>query len=477
MPTAAEAAPAPAVTASTETLPAVAVGETAPVAQAKLAQIQAGIQNILQAGGKLLTSQKTLLIRKGDTLMDVLVRNKVSKADAHDAIAALSKVYNPRDLNPAHAITVFFHQDPAGDAPTFSGLEIKKDAVNTVVLSRDAGRFSVGAEQKEVVRETKAYRGTINSSLYVSAKAAGVPDAVILDLIKMYSWNVDFQRDLQSGDTFEVMFEDSVTEDGERVRGRGVITYAKLNIGGSDMAYYRYVNRAGVAEYYDETGRSAKKSLMKTPIDGARISSGFGMRRHPVMGYSKMHKGIDFAAPIGTPIYAAGDGKIVKMGPFSSYGNYIRIAHNNGFETAYAHMKGFKAGLRAGARVKQGEIIGYVGNTGRSTGAHLHYEIMAHGTQVNPSSVKTPTGNQLSGRDMVAFKTLVGQSDRQFAKINVEGPAVASIEKPAAEKQTADKPAQKTAAKKAAGKKQVSRSKLKGKTARKTAKPVRTASR
>lgn len=423
----------PAVATLKETTPAEADAATAATTAMsdKMAKIHSGIQNILQAGSNLLVSHKTLSVGKGDTLMDILVRNKVPKNEAHEAIAALSKVYNPRDLNTGHAITVFFHQDPSLSEPAFSGMEIQQDTVKTVVVNKeDNGSYKAGSHEKEVNRETKAYRGTINSSLYVSAKAAGVPDGVILDLIKMYSWNVDFQRDLHAGDKFEVMYDQYKTVDGDIVPGKGVISYAKLTINNSEMPYYRYEDRSGDVAYYDGKGQSAKKSLMKTPIDGARISSGFGVRRHPVLGYSKMHKGIDFAAPTGTPIYAAGEGKIVKMGPFSSYGNYIRIKHSNGIETAYAHMKGFKAGLRSGARVKQGEVIGYVGTTGRSTGAHLHYEILVNNKHVNPNSIKLPTGTALAGRDLAAFKAFVGQTDRQFDKIDSDAPAVSLNVKP-----------------------------------------------
>lgn len=385
---------------------------------AVLSKIQTGLTSLLDAGSNLFVSEKKLLVGKGDTLMDLLVRNRVPREEAYSAIQALSKVYDPRALNPGHAITVFFHQDPAIADPTFSGLEIKKDTVKTVIVNRtDNGSYKVDQEEKEVHRTINGFRGDINGSLYVAAKAQGVPDGVILDLIKMYSFNVDFQRDIQPGDKFEVMFEDFVTEDGDAAPGKGDIVYAKLTLSGREIPLYRYTDRSGFADYYDATGHSGKKSLMKTPIDGARISSGFGMRRHPVLGYSKMHKGMDFAAPKGTPIYAAGDGKVVKLGPFSSYGNYIKIRHQSGIETAYAHMKGFKAGLKTGARVRQGEIIGYVGTTGRSTGPHLHYEVMVAGKQVNPNSIKLPTGNALAGKELASFKAQVGQTNRQFDKL------------------------------------------------------------
>jgi len=173
---------------------------------------------------------------------------------------------------------------------------------------------------------------------------------------------------------------------------------------------------------------------MKTPIDGAHLTSGFGMRKHPVLGYSKMHKGVDFGAPRGTPIYAAGDGVIARMGPFSTYGNYVRIRHRAGLDTAYAHMKGFKAGLHAGSRVKQGEVIGYVGTTGRSTGPHLHYEILVNNEQVNPNAVKMPTGVTLKGKNMIAFKGVVAKTREKFSEISRGSTDIADNRKHKAEK-------------------------------------------
>ena len=382
--------------------------------------LEKNISNYLEPGSKALTSAKKIVIGRGDTLMSLLVKKAaVPREDAYQVVLALNKVYDPRDLNPGHEITVFFHKDPAIADPTFSGVRIEKDIINGVVVKRENnGSYSVNEVEKGVHRNLRGFKGTINNSLYEDASAAGVPDAVILELIKMYSWNVDFQRGIHSGDKFEVMYEEYKTDDNKVVHGRGNIVYAKLSLSGDDMPFYRYTDKSNNVGYYDDGGRSAKKPLMKTPIDGAHISSGYGMRSHPVLGYTKMHKGVDFAAPRGTPIYAAGDGVIEKIGPFSTYGNYVRIRHRNDLKTAYAHMKGFKAGLRGGSRVKQGEVIGYVGTTGRSTGPHLHYEVLVNNQQVNPGSVKLPTGTVLKGRDLKSFKALVAQTREKFKDLS-----------------------------------------------------------
>jgi len=392
-----------------------------PVVQASVVKsLEKNLSSYLEPSTNALISARKVVIGRGDTLMDLLVRKAaVPRQDAYDVVMALNKVYDPRDLTPGHEITVFFHQDPSIADPTFSGVRIDKDIVNGVYVKREGdGNYTVSEVEKDVHRNVRGFKGTIRNSLYEDASDAGVPDAVILELIKMYSWNVDFQRGIHTGDKFEVMYEEYKTDDNKRVPGRGNIVYADLKLGGEDMPFYRYTDKSGNVGYYDDRGFSAKKPLMKTPIDGARISSGFGMREHPVLGFTKMHKGIDFAAPRGTPIYAAGDGVIEKIGPFSTYGNYVRIRHRNDLKTAYAHMKGFKAGLRDGSHVKQGEVIGYVGTTGRSTGPHLHYEVLVNNKQVNPASVKLPTGATLHGHDLKSFKALVSNTKEKFRDLS-----------------------------------------------------------
>lgn len=251
-------------------------------------------------------------------------------------------------------------------------------------------------------------------SLYGSAAKMGIPQSVVAQAIKIYSQNIDFQRDIRQGDKLEVMYDSYETEDGY-VAKTGDVIYAKLTLNGREIPLYRYKDSSGRLDYYSPEGRSIRRTLMKTPIDGARMSSGYGMRRHPVLGYTKMHKGVDFAAPIGTPIFASGDGVIEKAGRFSSYGNYIRIRHNGQLSTAYAHLSRIK--VSPGARVRQGDVIGLVGNTGRSTGPHLHYEILVNGRHVNPNSVNLPVGENLQGKELKRFKQEVRGVEQQFAEL------------------------------------------------------------
>ena len=221
-------------------------------------------------------------------------------------------------------------------------------------------------------------------------------------------------RSSAARDALEVLFTRSFDEDGKPVR-EGDVMFADLTVAGKSQKLWRYTPKDGTWDYFDEHGQSMKKFLMRTPIDGARLSSTFGMRKHPILGYSKLHSGVDFAAPRGTPIYAAGDGVITRANRFSSYGNYISIRHANGYETAYAHLNGFARGIKSGTRVRQGQVIGYVGTTGRSTGPHLHYEVHVHGKKVNPMKIKVPTGQKLAAADLKDFNAARARINAQIA--------------------------------------------------------------
>jgi murein DD-endopeptidase MepM/ murein hydrolase activator NlpD len=225
-------------------------------------------------------------------------------------------------------------------------------------------------------------------------------------MINLFAFDVDFQRDVQKGDTFETLIEQHRDRNGEIVR-YGNILYAALTIQGSTIKLYRWQGDDGEADYFTDKGESSRKALMRTPIDGARLSSGFGYRRHPILGYSKLHQGVDFSAPTGTPIYAAGAGQLEKMGWQGGYGNAIVIRHTKEYATLYGHMSGFAPGMQPGKRVKQGDIIGYVGTTGMSTGPHLHYEVHLAGKQIDPLSLKLPSRQRLQGAELVRYLDLV----------------------------------------------------------------------
>jgi murein DD-endopeptidase MepM/ murein hydrolase activator NlpD len=266
--------------------------------------------------------------------------------------------------------------------------------------------------------------GSIQSSLFEAGQADGVPIEVMGEIIHAFSYDVDFQRDIQPGDSYEILYERYADGAGNLAK-TGDILFASLTLSGRKLALYRYTTADGRTDWFNPKGDSVRKALLRTPVDGAKITSGFGMRMHPILGYSLMHKGVDFGAPIGTPIYAAGDGKIQQIGPFSGYGNYIRIKHTAQYATAYGHISRFAGGLRVGSRVSQGQVIAYVGMTGRATGPHLHFEVILNGKQINPQSIKLPAGEKLRGKELKTYLALVANIDKQRQNLAQSG-AVAS---------------------------------------------------
>jgi len=366
---------------------------------------------------------RVVTVARGDTLMKLLVDNGVARATAHTAVQRLTDVYDVRRLQIGQDIVLTFQDQAGGTA--FLGLALQPSKEREIEVRADAGAGFVAEEiLRPLERRDDFASAQIQSSLYEAALDAGMPIDVLVDLVRVFSFDVDFQRDIQVGDRVEVMFDTYEDELGNRVRN-GDIQYASMTLSGKTLSFYRYTPSSGITDYFDPKGRSVRKTLMRTPVDGARLSSGYGMRKHPILGYSKMHKGVDFAARSGTPIMAAGDGVIDKAGRLGSYGNYVRIRHNSTIMTAYAHMKGYAKGIRKGARVKQGDIIGYVGTTGRSTGPHLHYEVLVNGRQKNPMSVKLPAGERLKGKELQRFQGILPAIDQRVALLRSDT-AVAS---------------------------------------------------
>ena len=348
---------------------------------------------------------KTFTIKSGDTLGRILNRAGADAKTADTAIRALKGVFDPRRLKAGQSIDVAYAPalTPKG-ADRFTGFQIPLDYATSVhvALAPEGGFRAYEIEQDLKTQQVRA-TGTINWSLFAAGSEAGVPNKVMAELVRAFSWDVDFQRDIRKNDNFEVMFERKVNDLGEAVYN-GRILFAALTLSGDRKPIYLHKMADGRWDYFDDKGQSAKKALMRTPIDGARLSSSFGNRKHPILGYTKKHSGTDFAAPRGTPIYAAGDGTIEVAGWNGGYGRYVRIRHNSEYATAYAHMKGIKRGIGKGKRVRQGQVIGFVGTTGRSTGPHLHYEIIRRGTKVNPMRVKMPSGQKLKGHELANFE-------------------------------------------------------------------------
>jgi murein DD-endopeptidase MepM/ murein hydrolase activator NlpD len=357
------------------------------------------------------TDVREVEVERGDTLSGVLIDEGASSEDAQAVSAAIQPVFDPSGLRGGQVMTLTFRTTRAPDAvPVLMSLGFKPSAEREISVNRnDDGSYRADQTVKDLKPVGTRAEGIIDGSLYQSAKASGVPDAVIVDLIRIYSHAVDFQREVKAGDHFDVLYTTYVDEHGEVIKG-GAIDYAQLTLQGHEKPLFRYTSADDqTTDYYTPQGQSGKRMLMRTPIDGARLTSGYGMRMHPILGYTKMHKGVDFSAPTGTPIMAAGNGTIKYARWFGTFGNYVRLKHTGNYETAYAHMSRFAPGIREGSRVRQGQIIGYVGTTGRSTGPHLHYEVLSHELQINPMDVKIPTGTVLAGADLEAFKAHVAK--------------------------------------------------------------------
>jgi murein DD-endopeptidase MepM/ murein hydrolase activator NlpD len=397
---------------------------------------------------------RTITMDRGDTLAGALEDAGISGEDANAAVAALGKVYNSRSLRAGQSFeltystaqpergapsSVFMNapgaaaddddanangaMEPATTTPVshLMSIAFSPSVEHDITVTREAdGTFTANDVEKKLEAHVHRAGATIDSSLYLTAMKSGIPADVVVDMIHMFSYEVDFQRDIKPGDSFEVFYNYYYTPEGQPARN-GNIGYATMHLGGRTVTLYRYQpDPSQPADYFDARGQSAKSMLMKTPVDGARISSGFGMRFHPVLGYSRMHKGIDFAVPVGTPVMAAGAGVVQIAGRLGGYGNYLRINHQNGYGTAYGHLSRLAPGIHAGSHVHQGQIVAYSGNTGMSTGPHLHYEILIAGNQVNPLAVKVAKGRILAGRDLRDFLGERIHMDAQLASMPLE---------------------------------------------------------
>ena len=370
-------------------------------------------------------------VHNGDTLLDLLRSSGISKNDARDIIASVAAVYDPKKLDVGKNVLVQFSKelDEEGN-PVVKSISMPVSNTSTVEVERNY-KEQFAAKKIDVPTERKLAHagGVINSSIYQTCVDNGLPAPLLNELISAYSYDVDFQREVKQGDSMDVLFERIQTKEGEQV-GHGNIVFAELGLGDRTLKIYRYVDKSGNPDYYNAKGESVRKALLRTPVNGAKITSGFGMRNHPLLGYTRMHRGVDFGAPIGTPIYAAGDGTVEFVGPKAGYGNYVRIKHNGQYSSAYAHISRFASGVAPGRKVKQGQIIAYVGMTGMATGPHLHYEILANNEQVNPANVKFKTGNVLQGKELLAFRKTMAQVEQQLASLKGDSSSVAMADSP-----------------------------------------------
>lgn len=369
-----------------------------------------------------------LQIGKGETLAGVLGEAGLDGGEVGEVVKAVSRHFNLKSLRAGQVLDLRLEPEEGGEAYNLSKVSFVLDPIRTLHVERTAaGGLSSRLDEKKLTQKRESRRVVIDGSVYGSADRAGLPDSVTASAIRLFSYAVDFQRDVRPGDRMEVMYDNFQTADGT-VAKTGDIVFARMVVGGKDYTLFRYKTKDGHLDYFTPEGKSLRKSsgLMKTPVAFGRMSSGYGVRVHPVLGYTKMHKGVDFAAPTGTPIFAAGDGVIERASRYSSYGNYIRLRHSAKLSSAYGHLSRYAKGIRPGVRIKQGQVIGYVGTTGRSTGPHLHYEILVNGVQVNPRSVKFAVDNSLKGGDMKKFRQMIRRMDEEYAKAIKDRVVVAS---------------------------------------------------
>ncbi len=346
-------------------------------------------------------------VQKGDNFAKVLKKGGLKAKHIDKLILNGSGTYDFSKIYLGDIIKVLSSYDE--DILKYFKLIYRFSKTEELFVHYKNNEFFYDIKKIPTTEEVILATGVIETSLYEAMKKEGLSELIINEVIRIYSFDVDFQRDIYKGDNFEILFSRKKNEDGEVVQIKDP-EYLMLSSRGTPLTYYLF-NNDEFSEYFDEKGKGMTKSLMKTPINGARLSSSYGMRKHPISGYNKMHKGVDFAAPTGTPIFAAGNGIVEFVGRNGGYGKYIRLRHDSTYKTAYAHLSSYKKGINGGVRVKQGDIIGYVGSTGRSTGPHLHYEIIVNGKQINPATLKLPSGRKLNEEQLEEFKEIISIKD------------------------------------------------------------------
>jgi murein DD-endopeptidase MepM/ murein hydrolase activator NlpD len=354
-------------------------------------------------------NERTVPVKKADTVASILTELGATADDIKKIVAVLGPRIGVKEGQKLRVLLA-----PTANATRLQPIRViiaSENSIDAVVALSDMGKFvavdtkSVDSEVADASKDDDTGGGVrLYQSIYETARRDQIPDPVIEDLIKIYSYDVDFGRKVQPGDSFEVLYAGE-EENTAAADNRSDVLFTSLTVGGETKKFYRFQSPDdGLVDYYDEAGKSAKKFLVRKPVVDAIMRSGFGLRRHPILGYTKMHTGVDFATATGTPIFAAGNGVVERAQWESGYGKFVLIRHNNGYETAYGHMTAFARGIEEGTKVRQGQVIGFVGSTGLSTGAHVHFEIRINGRFVDPMRVKLPRGRELNGQMLATFE-------------------------------------------------------------------------
>ncbi|MEH2558603.1 murein DD-endopeptidase MepM/ murein hydrolase activator NlpD [Bradyrhizobium algeriense] len=394
------------------------------------------------------SGERVHVVKKGDTIASILRDLGATPDEARAVALTLGPRGRDGGLKEGQKVRILMVPSGLGPAARLQPYRVivaNDTTVEAVAALSDVGKYvAVDVQSMNTVAETATGKDDddddeddgsgvrLYQSIYETALRNKVPAAVIEDMVRIYSYDVDFQRKVQPGDSFDVFFAGD--DEGTPTTEKTEVLFASLTVGGETKKYYRFQTPDdSVVDFYDETGKSAKKFLVRKPVNNAIMRSGFGGRRHPILGYTKMHTGVDWATPYGTPIFASGNGVVEKVGWEGGYGKYVRLKHNNGYETAYGHMSAFAKGMEPGKRVRQGQVIGFVGSTGMSTGAHVHYEILVNGRFVDPMRVKLPRGRSLEGAMMANFEK---ERDRLDVQMNNRGSAARVSEAAGAAQQT-----------------------------------------
>lgn len=370
--------------------------------------------------------EQEIEVKRGDSLISIFMRIGLDRDTANDLFNKLKPHYKTSSLKAGQKILVSMLID--SEDSHFISMEsfiLPESKSSRVVIEKDdKGEYIVRKEKDELVDEVNSIAGTIDGALSVSMRKAGVSGKIIANFSNIFSRSVNFRRDIHKGDTFKIIYEQKINDKGEVVQ-TGNILYASIQMRKTKVELYRFKDSHGNVDYYNAKGLAMQRTLHRKPLalQSARISSPFGKRRHPILRKYKVHWGVDYAAPTGTPIYAAGEGIVQAAKYNGSYGNYIKIRHNSEYSTAYGHMKSFAKGIRPGVRVKQGQVIAYVGSTGRSTGPHLHYEIIQNGKRINPLTAKAAAGADLTGNNLKNFKRQVATIQANHKNMFADSPS------------------------------------------------------
>ena len=355
-------------------------------------------------------------LQEGETFTGALKQADLQDDEINDVVNIISKKIDLRKLKVGTLIETYTKS--INDKKIINEIIIYPDIEKKIYVKKVNNKFVAGEDKKKLFSKLKLYEVEIHNSIYESLKKIDTPDEIIMEFVQLYSFDIDFQRDIRKGNKIKIFFEIFTDSQNNYIKS-GNINFSEIILDDESYELYRFQSEGDeFVEYFNSDGKSATKALMKTPINGARLSSGFGMRKHPILGYNKKHQGVDFAAPTGTPIMAAGTGHIEFVGNNGGAGKYIRIKHLNGYKTSYSHLSKYASGIQKNVKVRQGQVIGYVGNTGLSTGPHLHYEVIFNGKRINPMKMKLPSGKQLKDKNLEIFLAEKERINAEVSELN-----------------------------------------------------------